>query len=117
MPLIFKNRNIGVLLLVLFLSIACENHVQENDFAVIEQDVNCNPNTSFATSIKPIIDNNCLPCHRTQFPVLTSFSSINRNASNIRRQVVSRRMPLNGSLSDDEIALIRCWIDNGAQNN
>ncbi len=111
-------KKISCLLVLVLMLVACETHVQENDVVEVEQDDNCDPETSFITSIKPIIDNNCLPCHRAQLPILTSFENIRDNRDDIRTQVVVlRRMPLGGSLSSDEIALIRCWIDNGAQNN
>lgn len=117
MYFIIKIKNIGILFAMLFLLFSCENHVQENDEIVEVEKDNCDANVSFSTSIKTIIDNNCLPCHRSQFPNLTNYNSIRDNASNIRGQVVSRRMPQGGSLTSQEIELIKCWIDNGATNN
>ncbi len=95
--------------------VSCDNNVEEQ---ITETIVECNPDTSFATQVKPIIDNNCIECHNgNQFPDLRNFEGIRNNASRVRAQVVSRRMPIGGSLSNEEIEIIRCWIDSGALNN
>jgi uncharacterized membrane protein len=48
---------------------------------------------------------------------LTTFNQIKNAASAIRSAVVSKRMPLGGSLTDAQIQSIACWADNGALNN
>lgn len=76
--------------------------------------------TSLATHIKPIIDSNCAVsgCHNgTQSPDLRTSSNIISNASAIKAETQSGRMPKNGSLSSSEKALIACWVDEGAKNN
>ncbi len=107
----------SILLITICLTIlSCETNVEEE--TPIDENNSCDSDISFASSIKTIIDINCISCHGgNQFPDLRTYEVISANASNIKGQVVSRRMPLNGSLTSEEIELIRCWIDNGALNN
>lgn len=104
-------------LLILFFS--CETNVEED--TVIEDMMGmevepCAP--SFANDIKPIIDSNCISCHNgTQFPDLRTYQGVSTNAGIVKIQVVNRTMPIGGSLTNDEIDLISCWVDNGAPNN
>ena len=115
--MLLKMKSICVFMIAVFLIFSCENHVQEDDIVEMEAS-NCDPNTSFTTSVKPIIDANCVSCHNgSQPPNLSSYNGVSSNASNVKTQVISRRMPLGGSLTTEEIELIRCWIDNGALNN
>lgn len=97
---------------------ACENHVEEiTDNTNEEQEV-CNPDISFSNVIKPIIDQNCTDCHGgSRSPDLRTYSNISRNANRIKAEVTSRRMPQGGSLTNEEIEQIRCWIESGALDN
>ncbi len=75
---------------------------------------------SFVQSISPIISTNCAisGCHGgSQFPDFRVFENIQNNASEIRKRTQSRNMPQTGSLTQTEIDLIACWIDDGALNN
>lgn len=101
----------------LLLFAACEEHVI-NDDTTTPVVVDCNPAVSLATDITPIIQTRCVSCHNgSQPPNLTSNSRIQNNAASIKAAVVSRRMPLGGSLTTEQIDAIRCWVDNGAQDN
>ena len=96
---------------------SCEYNVDEpSDLDGVEL---CTPDLSFAGSIKPIIDKNCIGCHNgiEQFPDLRAHEGLRTNAERVKQQVVSRAMPQGGALSSEEIELIRCWIDNGSLNN
>lgn len=79
---------------------------------------------SFANNVSPIIQTNCATgasCHgegSVNGPgALTSFTAIKNAAGSIKSAVVSGLMPKNGSLNTAQISSIRCWVDNGAQNN
>jgi len=110
-----KIKNTLLIMASLIAFTSCEYNVEEE--TIDEVDI-CNPTISFVNSIKPIIDNNCVSCHNGgQFPDLRTFNGISNNAGIVKQQVVSRSMPLGGSLSNDEIELIRCWVENGAINN
>ncbi|MFD2562378.1 c-type cytochrome [Aquimarina rubra] len=105
--------------LIITLSIAlfsCETNVEEDSDIIIEE--SCNTTISFTADIKPIIDSNCISCHGgSRFPNLRTYESISDNAARVRTQVVNRTMPQGSSLSNEQIELIRCWIDSGALNN
>ncbi|TYP99289.1 hypothetical protein C7447_102611 [Tenacibaculum adriaticum] len=97
---------------------SCENHVQQDEEPeIIDQD-ECNPDTSFANIIKPIIDNNCVRCHNgNQFPDLRTYQGVSANSGIVKEQVVNRTMPIGDVLSNDEINFIKCWVESGALNN
>jgi hypothetical protein len=78
----------------------------------------------FSTDVNPIIQSSCAigsGCHgsgSTNGPgPLTNFEQIKNAASSIKSAVVSKLMPLVGSLSNAQIQSISCWVDNGALNN
>ncbi len=79
--------------------------------------------TSFSGAIKNIIDTRCAvaTCHvaGTGLPNWTIFSNIQSNAQAIKSRTTAKTMPPAGatSLTDDQIALIACWVDDGANNN
>ena len=65
--------------------------------------------------------NNCAVsgCHNgTQFPDFRSLSNIQQNKDQIRQRTQTGNMPPNGrSLTQQQIDLIACWIDDGALDN
>lgn len=78
----------------------------------------------FTTDVNPIIQNSCATgsgCHgngSVNGPgPLTNFDQIKNAASSIKSAVVSKRMPIGGSLSNAQIQSISCWVDNGTSNN
>jgi hypothetical protein len=100
----------------IFFSVGChrENGVKENP--------------TFAEDIAPVIFKNCSPCHRTgeagPFPLLT-YQDVLKKAKTIKKVTQLHYMPpwpADASythfigervLKDDEIELIKKWIDNG----
>ena len=84
-----------------------------------EQEIDPCTTVTFSTEVKPIIDANCVQCHGTggNFPNLTTYQGVSGNASNVKSQVVSRKMPIGSTLTDAEIQAISCWVDAGAINN
>ncbi len=75
---------------------------------------------SFTQSISPIITNSCAlaSCHGgTQFPDFRVFNNIRNNAQNIKTRTQNKSMPLTGSLTNEQIDLIACWVDDGAPDN
>lgn len=86
----------------------------------VTQQVNILSGISYAASVATIISTNCAVsgCHNgSQTPDFRNFSTIKANASSIKSEVVSRRMPKEGSLTQAEIDAISCWVDDGAPNN
>ena len=96
---------------------------------VMDDETNCAVNstdtangTSWASDVMPIIDNNCAisGCHNgdnSSIPNWTVFSNVQANASNIKTRTGNKTMPRTGSLTDAEIELIACWVDDGALDN
>ena len=84
------------------------------------QSVKIKSGISFTNSILPIIQGSCTltGCHNgSQFPDLRVFKNIQDNAAQIKTQTTSRRMPLDGTLTQSQIDAIACWIDDGAPQN
>jgi len=109
-----------VLGLMLSLTGCYYDDLQVAEIPVIEEDV------SFATDIQGIFnDNNCMQCHNaSRNPDLReglAYASLvptyaipnDSESSRFLAQVVSGHR----GLSSTEIALIKAWIDQGAQNN
>ena len=71
---------------------------------------------SYQSDIKQIIDNNCVSCHSSY----STYNGVKSAVSNgtFEKEVVTRKtMPQNGTLSADQLNLIRCWLDNNAPEN
>jgi len=106
------------ILLGLMLFVSCEYNV-ENEDLIIDS---CDQAVSYIATIRPLIDNNCMPCHNgdgsiPQAPNLTALTGVQGIAGLIRDVTQSRRMPQNGTITDAEIEAIRCWVENGALDN
>ncbi len=81
--------------------------------------------TSWSSDIKPIIDTNCAisGCHNgddSSIPNWTMFTNVQNQAEDIKMKTGDRSMPEPSSgltLTDEQIELIACWVDDGAKNN
>ncbi|MBL0743595.1 hypothetical protein [Chryseolinea lacunae] len=75
--------------------------------------------TSWTTDIKPIIETKCAlsGCHNGTRPDLRVFDNAKLYAKSIKSKTQDRSMPFEGSLTDAQIALIACWVDDGALAN
>jgi uncharacterized membrane protein len=78
----------------------------------------------FSADVNPIIQSSCAAssgCHGSGSfngpGALKTFDQIKSAASSIKSAVVSKQMPLGGSLTSAQIQTISCWVDNGALNN
>jgi hypothetical protein len=82
---------------------------------------------SFESEIKPIITTNCaIPdCHNGDNGASrnwTELSNLQQKREEVKRRVLlpksdGQHMPKVGSISDNEIQLIVCWVEQGAQDN
>ncbi len=102
----------GVYQVVVTDAIGCEYNLTQQVFS----------NTSYQTDISPIIMSSCViaGCHDgsvSSLPNFSNFSEVQANAAEIRSRTQSRNMPRTGSLTQAQIDLIACWVDDGAQNN
>jgi hypothetical protein len=80
---------------------------------------------SFSADIFPIIEMSCATtaCHKQGgfangiFEDYTGVKAKVDNGSFHQRVLVDKDMPPGGSLSDEELAILKAWLDNGAPNN
>ena len=94
--------------------------VQDQTGCEITQEVNISTGVSFQNSIKSIIETSCAVsgCHNGSVsPNLTTLSTIQSRASAIKSRTASGSMPRGSTLSQTEIDLIACWVDDGALDN
>jgi hypothetical protein len=82
-----------------------------------------NTNTSYLNTVKPILDANCnlSSCHGvgTGSRDLTDFQKLKNLAASVKSRTANKSMPPSGSsqLTQSQIDLIGCWVDDGALNN
>ena len=77
-----------------------------------------NTGISFATDIKPILDTKCATtgCHNGDNGSTrnwTIFDNVKSNAKHIKLRTGNKTMPLGDTLTQDQINLIACWVDDG----
>mgnify|MGYP000019283162 FL=1 len=80
----------------------------------------CDPNISFANTIKPILDHNCnfSGCHDDQvITALNTFQTVHDGAAQIKLSILTGKMPRNRTMTIADKNAIYCWVDNGAKNN
>lgn len=76
---------------------------------------------SFEAEVEDIIITFCAVsgCHVASEPRpdFNIFANIKSNALDIKTRTQSRNMPRGTSLTDEQIDIIACWVDDGALNN
>jgi hypothetical protein len=111
------NRVYPLIVLVVILIIVSCSKSNDSNLAV---STTCNPNTSFAQAVLPILNNNCnlSGCHDpNNAAILNNYQVVHNNAAQIKASIVTGRMPKGRTLAAADKAAIICWIDNGAKNN
>jgi hypothetical protein len=77
--------------------------------------------TSWATDVRPILEKNCAisGCHNgvSRANDFSKFASAKQYAKDIKSMTQDRTMPFEGALTQTEINLIACWVDDGAVQN
>ena len=110
-------------MLLSFSLTSCLNNVEQEEEIILDdvQDDKPDPcaTVTFSNSVKPIVDANCIQCHGNggNFPNLTTFSGVKNNANIVKSVVASRRMPIGGTLPQEDIDAIVCWVNGGALDN
>lgn len=110
------RSTITIISLLLLLLMSCEKNVVEDPNP---DEMECDPDISFVMDIQPIINSKCIMCHNGSQPIpdFRTYQVIKNNASKVKELTAARIMPKEGSLSDAQIKLIGCWVDNGAPDN
>jgi len=95
--------------------------VQDDADCLVTSSASILSGVSYSNLVSPIISNSCAitGCHvsgtgRVNF---TIFSNIQANATGIKSRTATGNMPRTGSLTQEEIDLIACWVDDGALDN
>jgi hypothetical protein len=86
----------------------------------ITQNVAISSGISYNNSIKGIIENSCAisGCHNgSTSPDLRTFSAIKSASNNIKSRTGNKSMPQGSSLTQSQIDMIACWVDDGALQN
>ena len=84
----------------------------------------CNlSNVSFSKQVQPIITSRCatLQCHSparaSSLLTLHNYEEIVRDCVDVKRYIVSKKMPVGSPLSDCELKTIIKWLEQGAADN
>lgn len=76
---------------------------------------------SFSAQVSNIISTYCAVsgCHVAgeQQPNFSVFANLQANAAEVKSRTQSRNMPRGSTLTDEQIAAIACWVDDGALDN
>ena len=79
-----------------------------------DKEITCNDvPATYTNEIKPIIDKNCTECHEG-FGSYAGLQGVIQNGEFEHEVIEEREMPPSGKLSNEELILIKCWLDNGA---
>ncbi len=76
--------------------------------------------TSWISDIKPIVESSCVKsgCHNgVSRPDLSKYDNAKKYAAQMKSETQSKNMPRDGSLTQNQIDLIGCWVDDGALEN
>jgi hypothetical protein len=77
--------------------------------------------TSWSNDILPIMEKNCAitGCHNgtSRSNNFSQYASAKSFAKTIKSKTQDRTMPFDGSLTQQQIDLIACWVDDGALQN
>lgn len=77
--------------------------------------------TSWSNDIKPILEKNCAisGCHNgvSRANNFREYASAKSFAKTIKSKTQDRSMPFDGSITQNQIDLIACWVDDGALQN
>lgn len=78
--------------------------------------------TSYQNDVGPIIMTSCAisGCHNGDNGSITDFTNfglVQNKADEIKRRTQNGSMPQTGSITEEEKALIACWVDEGAKDN
>src|SRR5690606_3167790 len=76
--------------------------------------------TSWQNDVQPLIKTYCAltGCHNgLSRPDLRVYEKAKQYASQIKAFTQDRSMPFDGSLTQNQIDIISCWVDEGALNN
>ena len=126
-PYLFRLGNGDFISDSLFSGLKTGNHiitVQDNSNCRVTLSVTIpqgSTGTSWATDIRPIMEKSCAisGCHNgvSRSNDFREYASAKLHAKSIKSKTQDRSMPFDGSISQSQIDLIACWVDDGALQN
>lgn len=110
-----------------FLGLTTGNHViavKDNNNCVVTLTVTIpqgSTGTSWINDVKPIMDKSCAisGCHNgvSRSNDFRQYDAAKSFAQTIKAKTKDRSMPFDGSLTQNQIDIIACWVDDGALEN
>jgi hypothetical protein len=110
-----------------FTGLSSGNHtfsVRDNNNCMVTLTVTVpqgNTATSWTNDILPIMEKNCAisGCHNgvSRSNDFRQYASVKMHAKDVKSKTRDRSMPFDGSLTQNQIDLIACWVDDGAPQN
>ncbi len=126
-PYSFKLGNIGFTTNNSFSGLKSGSHIiaiQDNNNCIVEVSISIPQGftgTSWINDIKPIMDKDCAisGCHNgtSRATDFRNYNSAKSFAASIKSKTQDRSMPFDGALTQNQINLIACWVDDGALEN
>lgn len=112
-----------IFLSLFFFMVACSSDNEEDLFAGQTLET-----ASYADNVVPILQNNCYGCHSAANSasgaghVLEGYTELTKYENDLLLSLINQEegfsaMPPFGKLSDNDIAIIQQWIDEGALDN
>jgi hypothetical protein len=71
---------------------------------------------TYNSTVKAIINGNCLGCH-SGFSTYNGLSSVTANGQFKQHILIDQDMPKDGSLTQDQLNKIQCWVEAGYPEN
>jgi hypothetical protein len=116
--MIVKNKTQIIIWISVMLFTSCYYDNEEKLYGLV--DCSKVPAT-YTKDVGPIIVASCAysGCHAIggSLPELNTMAKVQSNAALVKKDVLSGKMPLTGSLSKQQIQTIQCWVDSGAPAN
>lgn len=82
-----------------------------------KNNVTCDGSTpTYNSYVQGIVNNNCIGCH-SNFGTYSGISTVTSNGKFEKEVLIDQRMPKGGSLSEDELSKLQCWVQNGFPEN
>jgi hypothetical protein len=81
------------------------------------QKVSCDGSApTYESFVKNLVNTKCVSCHGS-YSSYQGLSSITSSGLFEKEVLINQTMPEGGSLSQDELNKLQCWVDNGFPEN
>ena len=71
---------------------------------------------TYNSFVKDVVNSNCISCH-SGYSTFAGLSTITTNGRFEKYVLVDQTMPESGSLSQDVMNKLQCWVNNGFPEN